>query len=324
MRLSFRPILVLCLSAVCHAASLCSASAQVREGDEVVANLAAGRVVITVVKDGIVVGAIERPLEANSVPPRLVSVSGSHVAILLGAAEWILPGAGSKTVRLERSAPRLTGDPSRAPANDPEAASDIEQIGVGFLERLRPLVEQLHHKIDLGPEEPVLEVLLVGYATDYGPEVWLLKYRVVQEALRGDYYRTRALRPSYTQLYPPEKHQPRTLIEVSYPEDAKAETLLQLIQRNDPRMEKIRTADKKIAQAVERIENGKSQDAPLESAKNFLETALGAIAEGKQFFLGVYEEQRGLNWVVPPAQTPEEVQEEKNRPPGAPTLRKKP
>ena len=190
------------MAALCLVAA-CSARAQVREGDEVVANLAAGRVVVTVAKDGILVGAIEQPLEANSVSPRLVSVSGSHVAILLGAAEWILPG--SKTVRLERSVPRLTGDPSRAAANDPEAASDIEQIGVGFLERLRPLVEQLHHRIDLGPDEPILEILLVGYAADYGPEVWLLKYRVVQEALRGDYYRTRPLRPSYTQLYPPEK-----------------------------------------------------------------------------------------------------------------------
>ena len=308
---------VLCLVAAC------SARAQ-EQGDEIVANLAAGRVVITVAKDGILVGAIEQPLEANSLPPRLVSVGGTHVAILLGAAEWLLPGAGSKTVRLERSVPRLTGDPTRAPANNPEAASDIELIGVGFLERLRPLVEQLHHKIDLGPEEPILEILLVGYATDYGPEVWLLKYRVVQEALRGEYLHTRPLRPSYTQLYPPEKHQPRTLIEVCYPEDEKAETLLQLIQRNDPGMEKIRSSDKKIAQAVERIENGKSQDARLEDAQNFLEAALSSLAGNKQFFLGVYEEQRGLNWVVPPAQTLEEVQEEKNRPPGAPTLRKKP
>lgn len=316
MRVLAGLFLALCLSAVCFAAS-----AQVREGDEVVANLAAGRVVVTVAKDGILVGAIGQPIEANSISPQLVSVGGTHVAILLGAAEWILPG--SKTVRLERSAPRVTGD-SRPQSSDPEAASDIEQIGVGFLERLRPLVEQLHRRIDLGPEEPILEILLVGYAGDYGPEVWLLKYRVVQEALRGDYYRTRPLRPSYTQLYPPEKHQPRTLIEVCYPEDAKAETLLQLIQRNDPRIEDIRAADKKIGQAVERIENGKSPEARLEDARSFLKTALGALAAGKQFFLGVYEEQRGLTWVVPPVQTPEEIQEEKNRPPGAPTLRKKP
>lgn len=298
------------------------AAAQVREGDEVVANLAAGRVILAVAKEGILLGGIEQPVEANSLPPRLVPVGGTHVAILLGAAEWILPG--SRTVRLERSAPRVTGDPSRAPASDPEAASDIEQIGVGFLERLRPLVEQLHHKIDLGPNEPILEVLLVGYAGDYGPEAWLLKYRVVQELLRGDYYRTRPLRPSYTQLYPPEKHQPRTLIEVRYPEDEDAETLLQLIQRNDPQMEKIRMSDKKVAQAVERIEAGKSSDARLEGATSFLETALAALAGDKQFFLGVYEEERGLNWVVPPARTAAEIQEEKSRPPEAPTLRKKP
>lgn len=300
----------------------CSASAQVREGDEVVANLAAGRVVVLVVKDAIVVGAVQQSLEANSIAPRLVSVSGNHVAILLGAAEWVLPGA--RAVRLERSAPRLTGDPSRAAAGDAEGASDIEQIGVGFLERLRPLVEQLHHKIDLGADEPILEILLLGYATDYGPEVWLLKYRVVQDLLRGDYYRTRPLRPSYTQLYPPEKRRPRTLIEISYPEDPRAETMLQLIERNDPRIEQIRASDKKITHAVQCIESGKSQDAPLDGAKKFLETSLAAIAEGNQFFVGVYQEQRGLTWVVPPAQTSEEAREEKQRPPGAPTLRKKP
>jgi len=43
---------------------------------------------------------------------------------------------------------------------------------VAVLEKLRPLTSQLHHKIDLPPDDPLLEMVLIGYApNNYGPEV---------------------------------------------------------------------------------------------------------------------------------------------------------
>src|SRR5215472_17520368 len=45
---------------------------------------------------------------------------------------------------------------------DPDAASDIEAIGIAVLERLRLVAALLHHKISLGEDEPVLRIVLAG------------------------------------------------------------------------------------------------------------------------------------------------------------------
>src|SRR5580658_9901052 len=55
---------------------------------EVVANLAAGRVEIVVAKDQIVIGTLQNPIEAGSVPPQIVEMAGRRAGILLGAVDW--------------------------------------------------------------------------------------------------------------------------------------------------------------------------------------------------------------------------------------------
>src|SRR5258707_13305985 len=56
--------------------------------DEIVANLAGGRVIVHVARDGnIVFAAINQPVEAGGVPPRVLEVDSTHVAVLLGASE---------------------------------------------------------------------------------------------------------------------------------------------------------------------------------------------------------------------------------------------
>ena len=63
--------------------------------DEIVANLAGGRVIVHVARDGnIVFAAINEPVEAGGVPPRVVETDPTHVAVLLGASEWRLPSGG--------------------------------------------------------------------------------------------------------------------------------------------------------------------------------------------------------------------------------------
>src|ERR1700692_2294319 len=75
--------------------------------DEIVANLAGGRVIVHVARDGnIVFAAINQPVEAGGVPPRVLELDPTHVAVLLGASEWRLP-ADPNPVRLDRNFERI-------------------------------------------------------------------------------------------------------------------------------------------------------------------------------------------------------------------------
>src|SRR5712692_7980539 len=293
---------------------------------EVVANLAAGRVVLYVARDAIVIGAVEQHVEPDSRPPLVLPLGERRLGILLGAVEWVWPASGRPLVRLDRDLPALLSEATR-PQPKPEMgqASDIEVIGVTFLESLRAVTSQLHHKVDLHPDEPVAELLVVGYEPGYGPEVWLLAYRLAHEVLRGDYWRTRVLRPSYTQLYPPEKGHPRTLIEVRYPADAPGPALLDLLKQNDPRVARLGSADEAMSRARERVIRGETNKGSADDAAAFLRAALPAVwgADAK-LVLGVLREQRGFEWVVQPPELPQTAEEGKPREPGAPTLLKKP
>jgi hypothetical protein len=306
-------------------APACLRSAQQRS-DEIVANLAGGRVIVHVAKDKIIFAAIDQPIEAKSVPPRVVQLDSTHVGVLLGASEWQVP-ADPKPVRLDRNFQRLTAkDPAYQTAPG-EGDPDLEMIGVAYLERLRPLVSQLHHKIDLDPDEPLFQVVVLGYAPQqYGPEVWLVDYYVEQEevAIKGDYWQTRMQRPRFRQLYPPEKHQPRTLVEVRYPGDLPGPPLLGLIQANDPGIARLRGAEPRFAKVLEAIEKGQAHKANASDAADFLRAALPLIAKDARFIMATMDEERGFDWIVPPDEPLEKVPEDKNRPPEAPSLRRKP
>ncbi len=299
-------------------------AAGAQEGDqEIVANLAAGRVVIYVARDAVIVGAIQENIEPDSRAPQVLPLGGSRVGVLLGAAEWVSPASGRPPVRLDRELPGLASEAARpAPKADSERAGDIEAIGVALLERLRGVTSQLHRRIDLKPDEPVVELLVAGFEEGYGAEAWLLRYHLAQEPVRGDFWRTRVLRPSYTQLYPPEKGQPRTLLEVRYPEDIAAPKLLDLLQRDDPRLARLRNSDPRMMRAAEHIEKGDTQKANPEDASAFLRAALPIVApENAQLVIGIVQRDRGFQWILEPAEKPAES---KPREAGAPTLRKKP
>jgi hypothetical protein len=297
--------------------------------DEIVANLAGGRVIVHVARDGnIVFAAINQPVEAGGVPPRVVELDAAHVGVLLGASEWRIP-AEPQPVRLDRNFQRVAAsDPKYAFGT--EAEPDLETIGIAFLEKLRPLVSQLHHKIDLPPDEPLLELVLIGYGrNNYGPEVWTVEYRVQQEqiATRGEYLQTRILRPRFTQLYPPEKHAPRMIVEARYPAEQKAPTLMALIQGSDPAIDRVRGSDPRFAKVVEAIDKGQAQKAVPADSADFLRAVLPLIAENQTFILAKMEEQHGFDWIVPPDEPIERAkkgQEDKNRPTEAPSLLRRP
>jgi hypothetical protein len=296
-------------------------------GQEIVANLASGRVVIYVAKDGIAIAANEGRVEAESRPPLVALLSSKRIAILLGAVEWVHPGTGRPSLRLDFELPRLVGKAvGTGPRLQQEPTSDLEPIGVALLEPLRTVVPELTRKMNLRPDDPLMEMLVVGYAEEYGPEVWLLQYRLVQEPLRGDYWKSRVLRPSYTQLYPPEKGQPRTLVEVRYPPEDAGPALLELLQQSDARLTPLRTSNAQVARASEKLAHGESNKAMLDDSVVFLRATLDAIALPNSVqIVAVISERRGFEWILaPPAAVMQKAEDVKPREPGAPTLRKPP
>ena len=229
------------------------AFAQEEGAQEVAVNLTEGRVVICAAKDGIIVATIGEHGEPGSRPPAVTSLSALRAGVMLGAVEWVQPESKDKPIRLDTELPGIVAavlNNSGRP-NYTNAASDIEAIGVAVLERVRQLAGQLHNKINIGEDEPLIRVVLAGYVPDYGPEAWTIDYHIAQDALGNDIWRTRVLRPSYNQLYPPEKGQPHTLVEVRYPPANRAKDapeLLDLLRQNDPRLAKIRAANESLGE----------------------------------------------------------------------------
>jgi hypothetical protein len=294
--------------------------------DEIVADLAGGRVIVHVARDTIIFAAIDKPVEAQSIPPRVMNLDSTHIGVLFGASEWQNP-ADPNPIRLDRNLPHIGPRDPRYAVSPDEGAPDLESMGVAFLEELRPLVARLHHKLDFKPDAPLFQLVIIGFAPeDYGAEVWTADYRIEQEevATKSEYWQTRILRPRFTQLYPPEKHAPRTLVEVRYPDNAKGPSFVDLIQGNDPRIARLAASDPHYAKVLEEIERGEAQKAVPTDATDFLRAVLPLIAGNSRFVLGTMDDRGGLDWIVPPDEPIEKAQEDKNRPPETPSLRRKP
>src|SRR5437764_4540101 len=269
--------------------------------DEIVATLAGGRVIVHATRESVSFVAIDEPIEAGSPPPRVMSLDGRHVAVLLGSSEWRIP-ADPNPVRMDKDYTRIaTIDPRYQGSYNGEAEADLETMGVSFLEKLSPLAARLHRKLDFPPDQPLLELVLIGFGPqDYGPEVWTVQFRMTQTivASRGDYWQTRVLRPRFTQIYPPEKKAPRKLVETCYPGECKRPTLQQLLEGNEPTLEKLARSDAKFSKAVDLISKGQAQKAVGPDTVAFLRAAVPLLYTGKRFVMGTFEEEHGFDWVV--------------------------
>jgi len=309
-----------------------SVSAQEGAPQELAANLVLGRVLVCAAKDGVILATVDAHGEAGSRPPTVASLGPMRTGVILGAVEWVKPESTDQPIRLDAEFPRLAAGAISAagPGKSSETASDIESIGVAVLERVRVLAGQLHGKINLGEDEPLIRIILADYVPGYGPEAWTLDYFVRQDQLASGYWRTRILRPSYTQIYPPEKGQPRTLVEVRYPPTDRSKDdpeLLDLLKQNDPRLSTIRTASPMIAKSVSFVSEGQSQKSDAMSDINFLKAALPAVVPtDSEITMGYVDYDKGFQWVqhprTPVAAAPPPA-DAKPREPDAPTLRKK-
>ena len=308
------------------------ANAQENTAQEFAVNLAEGRVIVCAAKDGIVVATADTHSERGSRQPVVVALSALRAGVLLGAVEWVEPESSDKPIRLDSELERLASvalNTSGRP-NSSSSATDIESLGVAVLERVREIAGRLHQKINLGEDEPLLRLVLVDYVPDYGPEAWAIDYHIRQDALANDYWRTRVLRPSYNQLYPPEKGQPHTLVEVRYPPANRATAepeLLDLLRQNDPRLSQIRTANEIQAKSVAFVVGGESQKSLAAADADFLRAALPAVAPSDtKLTMALVDFDRGFRWLIQPPKSavPAPPADEKPREPDAPSLRRKP
>jgi hypothetical protein len=319
------------LSSLLLALSPLPASAQEpgqESAEEIVANLCTGRVVIGVAKDGIVVATLENPIEPQTRPPMIVQLSEDRVAVLLGAADWWLPDQNREIARLDQELPDLPPPDGlntmpRLQVGEQEGAgseaSDVEQIADRLRSRLASIAEHIHGNLNLAPGEPLLQMVLADYAPSYGPEVWLIQYSLEQEPEQGDYWTTRVLQPKYTQLWPPEKGQPRGLIEVSYPASP---PLAGLIRAGDPHVAQSIASAAGMEEVSASILDGGIQKLNAVDLAAFLRACLGAWVTPKaRMEEAEVNKVRGVGWFIQPPAQPQLAGSEQARPSGAPTLR---
>jgi len=297
--------------------------AQENQGAEIVANLATGRVVFCVTHDAIIVAATSGGGEVGSRPPAVLPVSSGRIGILLGAIDWTAPDT-AKTTRFDSELPAVAANALRRPSQKPaQEPTEIEDIGVGVLELIRPLVDQIHHKLDLAPDEPLVELILADYVLDYGPEIWNLQYRVRQENLANDYWQTRIMRPAYIQLYPPEKGQPRTFIEADYPANIPRLQLSERLAQPDPQFDRMAHSSREISQAVAFIAAGSSTKAASSPTSDFMRAAIPMAGGDEQnLLMAVLDMNRGFQWLLAPKEPiPPGKTQTKPSEPDAPSLR---
>lgn len=300
-------------------------------GDEIIANLAAGRVVIAVVKDAIIVGTVENPIEAGTYPPIPAPLSSRRLGVMLGAVDWFSVTSQQELARLDRDLPQLHSrsipqDPRLLQPQEGTEATDIQAIGQGVLERLNQVVKNLHTKIDLPADEPIAELIIADYIEGYGPEIWQAMFPLQQDPQRGDYWDTRVLRPRYFQFWPPEKGQPRTLVEFHYPPGDTSPTLVDLLRQNDPRLVRLReTSDASLSHVADSLLRGEINKVSAADAIQFLRAALAAInpPNSRQTMAGIGA-QTGFQWILQPPPEPKRPGQKQARPEGAPTLAKPP
>ena len=288
------------LAASRYAAPPACAQEQQQPARDLVANFAAGRVEICAAKDTLLIAAADEPFEPGSGPPEIFTLGTGRIGVLLGAVEWIQPGSSQPPEQFSRDLPdigRETG-PAENTASAGSEASDIETLGLALLERIRAQADGIHHKIDLAPDEPLVELVVADYLDGYGFEAWLVRYDITQEDLGNNYWVTHVPRPNYEQLYPPEKGQPRTLVEVRYP-PAPVSPLLERLQQGDPDLARIRSASPESNRAVSAILAGQSTKSIAQDDSDFLRSAMPVITHaGARVALIEITENRDVVWVV--------------------------
>jgi hypothetical protein len=295
--------------------------------EELVVNQAAGRVITAVVKGGIVIATVEDAIEPGTRLPAPIPIASNRVGIILGADQWVSPSAQPDLGRLDLELPHIRSlpvaeTPHLAAGVEGGEASDIEAIGKPLRDRIAELAGGIHSNVNWPADQPLVELILADYLSGYGPEVWQVTYALEQEQQQGDYWVTNVERPVYTQIWPPEKGQPHTLMEFDYPVGDSSRTLLDRLRARDSRLDPLVHGDPQMADAASKFLSGQSTQIPATEAVQFLRAALTAIAPPDALqSAAIIREETGFDWILAPPTEPRKPRvAEGDRPPGAPTL----
>ncbi len=293
--------------------------------EEVVVNEAAGRIVIAVVKNAILIGTAENPIELGTHPPIPVVLSSVRAGILLGAVDWTSLSEQKSLGDVVHELPQIRsyipgGDTPRLnPGGTNQEASDIEAVGIPLARRMNILAGNIHSNLNWPSDDPVIELILADYVEGYGPEVWQITYSMDQEQQQGDYWVTNVADPAYLQFWPPEKGQPHTLMEFDYPLKDQPTSLLELLRKKDPRLQGLVQGDPQMADTANKFLTGDSMKIMPADATQFLRAALNAITPGNvPETVAIIRPESGFDWILAPP--PEPKAPKGTRPPGAPTL----
>jgi hypothetical protein len=318
---------VLTLSAalwICITSRTNAQSDDAQSNGEVVANLSAGRVVIAVVKDAMLVGTLENPIEVQTLPPTPVLLSSERFGVFLGPVDWWSPPSVREIGELNEELPRLhtfavATPPHLGQSQGGDEPHEIEITGESLHQRLNALAQSLHSQLNWPPNEPFAQLIVADYFAGYGPEIWQLSYRIEQEQQDGDFWTSIVDPPTFLQFWPPEKGQPRTLVEFDYPSQNAPTSLLQLLQQQDPRVQRVVQSDPAMSDVAQHFLDGTCNKVRSADATQFLRAVLDAIAPPHaRETIGILHPETGFSWILaPPREAP--VHRE-NRPPGAPTL----
>jgi hypothetical protein len=321
----------LCLAIPCFPGGAAAQDTYVQPSQEIVVNLAAGRVIIAVVKDAILIATIENPVEPATRPPTPVEVSSLRAGIILGADQWLSPATRQELALLDRELPHLRRNVASSAALGPhlqaaaggDEATDVESFGQGLLERLNALAGEFHNKLPLAPDEPIAQVIFADYLPGYGPEVWHFSFTVEQTLTEHeDYWNTRVKRPQYEQIYPPEKKQPKTLMEFDYPAAGSSPTVLEMLRQKDPRVQALVSSDANMIEVANRLLAGESNKILAVDATQFFRALIDAITpKNARQTMAVIKPEAGFQWVLqPPAEATPPSAQQKPREAGAPSL----
>jgi hypothetical protein len=308
--------------------------------DEVVANLAAGRVIVAVFKDAILIASIENHIEPDSLAPAIVPLAARRVAILLGAISWNSPSPPVEWARLDTEIPNLHAHiaiaitPHMQGSSAGEEAKDIEDVGEGLRVRLSNMMKRVHGPLDLPPDQPLIELVLADYQVDYGAEVWTLQYGLNQQPERGEFWDTKIQRPRYSQLWPPEKTAPHTVMEIQYPPTAeKSPTLLDLLRQKDPRLQAISQSDPQMATVAATVLSGDTSKLLQAAAVPYFRACFNALTPpNAALAIALIDREQGFQWLLAPPPPPPPAknsklhlpEQDQARPPDAPSLLKPP
>jgi hypothetical protein len=296
--------------------------------EEVAVNEAAGRVIVAVVNGAILIGTIENPIEAETRPPSPVEMSTDRAGVVLGAVDWTSPSSQKTLARLDLDLPHVQyagispATPHLGTAVEGIEASDIEAIGKPLRDRIAGVAATLHSNLHWPQGDPVVEVVIADYLSGYGPEVWQFTYALQQQQQHGDFWVTNVDRPVYSQIWPPEKGQPHTLMEFAYPPQNSPAPLLEMLRRKDSRLDPIFHADAKISEAANRFVAGDSAKIPYADAIQFLRAAMDLIKPANaRETVAIIRQDSGFQWILaPPPEAKKPVLSQSARPPDAPTL----